>query len=230
MEIQYSLMTFGIPTHALPLNMDGTLDVARSCQQIYAGEPQPTYKPSGTSAAAMVTIQEEEAKDDDSTTTTMIVQFPRPNDVLCGRGGPYQSYGGNLRLTKIADAYREKYQRAERFEKMCIAADVVKLVQASGVRFLKRTPPLGWTVVADTEAREKVGNNLRRPREYFLSPANGGTHKKKKSQKQQQQQQKQPQNTFSLPNPFWGGPKRRKFDEDSTTSGGSMGSQGHDFY
>ena len=64
-------------------------------------------------------------------------------------------------MARIVDLYREQYNEAhERFEKMCIAANIVKQIQESGSRFLQRTPE-GWTIAEDDQARMKIGKALR---------------------------------------------------------------------
>lgn len=69
------------------------------------------------------------------------VLYPLPNDVILGRGRPYQEYVGNQKLARIVERYRMAYQRAaDRFEKTCISMDVVKSVYASGGRFLQKRP------------------------------------------------------------------------------------------
>ena len=124
LEVQYALMTFGIPMQCSPIMADGTLK-----PNIYEEylkerkEKEEKYK---------IEQEEQEKK-------MGHVLYPLSNDVLLGRGRPYQEYVGNLRLAKLVEQHRPTYQRAaDRFEKTCISMDVVKLVYESGGRFLQK--------------------------------------------------------------------------------------------
>jgi hypothetical protein len=89
------------------------------------------------------------------------VSCPLPQDVLLGRGRPYQEFPGNIHLGRIVDLYRDRYkQTTERLEKTVISMEVVQRIQASGGRFLQRKAD-GWEVADDIVPREKISQVLR---------------------------------------------------------------------
>ena len=146
LEVQYSLMTFGIPSEALPVNPDGTLKVQWLFQQICHQRENDAKR------------MEQEAQKSKG-----CILFPSNNDILLGRGRPFQGFPGNLRLAKVLDAHRERYQNAtEHLEKSIIAASIVKTMQESGARFLKREDGLGWELAPDTVAQTKCAQSMRR--------------------------------------------------------------------
>ena len=92
--------------------------------------------------------------------------YPSEKDVLFGRGRPYQEYPGNQHLYHLVKIQKDHYRLAEeRLDKLCISAHVVKAIQESGGRFLRRVTSEGWVEVTDAEARQKVVKALRRPNE-----------------------------------------------------------------
>lgn len=146
LEVQYALMTFGIPMKSIPIRDDGTLKPEINEQ--YLRERQ-------------IKDKEFRRREEDESLRGGVILYPNLNDVLLGRGRPFQQYAGNQRLNRMVDAHREQYQRIiDRFEKTCLSMDIVKLVQESGGRFLQRTQH-GWERVTDFVAREKVSHSFR---------------------------------------------------------------------
>jgi hypothetical protein len=93
------------------------------------------------------------------------ISTPARLDVLFGRGKPYQSHFGNIRLHKFVKRQKERYTTARRHEKLTIATEVVRSIKFAGqepARFLKRsTEGDYWVEVSDFVARQKVGHALR---------------------------------------------------------------------
>ena len=88
---------------------------------------------------------------------------PAENDVLLGRGRPFQEWHGNLQLAKIIDIHRKKYGIADRAEKTAISKDVLSIVKSCKGRFLQQDKATGeWEQLSDAVAREKVSSGFRR--------------------------------------------------------------------
>jgi hypothetical protein len=90
---------------------------------------------------------------------------PAENDVLLGRGRPFQEWHGNLNLAKIIDIHREEYggENAYRAKKTAISKDVLQIVKSCHGRFLQQDKATGeWEEVSDAVAREKVSSGFRR--------------------------------------------------------------------
>jgi hypothetical protein len=93
-----------------------------------------------------------------------IIPYPSPNDVLVGRGVPYQNFAGNRRLNDLIDSKflaNHDPTTIDKFEKTCLYLEVIGTMKESfGGRFLGRTPE-GWKVVDDVVARKKVNSAFR---------------------------------------------------------------------
>ena len=100
-----------------------------------------------------------------SSSEVVVIPYPQPQDVLVGRGCPYQNFSGNQMLSHIIDTqYLETYrtQPTDRFGRTCLFMDVVKTVQTKmGGRFLERIENKGWMIVSDKVARDKVSSAFR---------------------------------------------------------------------
>ena len=93
-----------------------------------------------------------------------IILYPQPDDVLIGKGRPYQNFCGNKRFGAMIDSNLDLYHKGgiDRFAKMCLTMDIVKQVQAYGGRFLERTKDgEAWRVIDDVVAREKTAVGFR---------------------------------------------------------------------
>eukprot|EP00536_Pseudo-nitzschia_multiseries_P011546 jgi/Psemu1/308325/fgenesh1_kg.400_\ len=94
------------------------------------------------------------------------ILLPQPNDVLLGRGRPFQLYSGNLALTATIDRYRTEYTSSKKMHKKAITAEIVSNILLSGGRFLKkvnsdRDTGIDWEVVDFETARLKVSHSFR---------------------------------------------------------------------
>eukprot|EP00934_Nitzschia_sp_Nitz4_P001460 Nitzschia sp. Nitz4//scaffold38_size140716//56163//59474//NITZ4_003140-RA/size140716-processed-gene-0.31-mRNA-1//1//CDS//3329550057//1460//frame0 len=89
------------------------------------------------------------------------ILYPDSLDVLVGRGRPYQEFPGNVRLSAVIEECAGSYGKStEKLEKTVISLQIVQKMKESGTRFLRRTS-VGWEVVDDVIAREKVVQALR---------------------------------------------------------------------
>ena len=105
--------------------------------------------------------KERELKDKEANTNQ--VDAATDSDILLGRGRPSQNHAGNVQLAKLIEERHPIYSKADRFEKLCISWDIVKLVQNDiGGRFLEKDGSSGaWKQVADDQARDKVAYGFR---------------------------------------------------------------------
>lgn len=91
--------------------------------------------------------------------------LPRPNDVLLGRGRPFQLYSGNLALTAKIDENRARYATAKKMHKKTITIEIVERIHESGGRFLRKNSGkngnMAWEEVDFETARLKVSHSFR---------------------------------------------------------------------
>ncbi|MGK3745483.1 MAG: hypothetical protein ACI90V_012344 [Bacillariaceae sp.] len=92
--------------------------------------------------------------------------LPHPNDVLLGRGRPFQLFPGNLALTDTINIYRTRYVASKKMDKKIITSEIVGNIRNSGGRFLKRAnddnhSDVDWVEVDFETARLKVSHSFR---------------------------------------------------------------------
>ena len=167
-------MTFGIPTDVFPVDTKSNVQVethnlwmeqqrkrtkCRKEQQEqrinYQLQPQPYGKPNFSENQVRIP-----SSDHENENSIIIVSIPGPVDVLLGRDKMALCHTGNFRYSQVIQEYHERYDSASRNEKTVIATEIVEKVKGYGGRFLK-AHSMGWTVVEDKIAREKVSNAFR---------------------------------------------------------------------
>jgi hypothetical protein len=148
-------MTFGLAPSVMPIHTDGRFNP--EVNELYLVDRQKIEA-------------EEKRQQQELAKTQKCIDSPGPNDILLGRGRPYQEYTGNHRLAALVEVQREQYQQAAgRFRKTCISMDVVKMIHGIQGRFLQRTNE-GWEAVTDSLAREKVSHSFRTKPTRLLKP------------------------------------------------------------
>jgi hypothetical protein len=142
-EMQYELLTYGIPMNFFPHNLDGEplLDEHRKWIQQRRKKEK--------------TIQK--------SVTERIIILPGPYDVLFGREKMAQEHPGNFRYLRILDEHRDRYDSVPKDGKTDVAVAVVEKVKSSSGRFLK-IDGAGWVEVDDRTARLKVSMAFRSKR------------------------------------------------------------------
>lgn len=68
----------------------------------------------------------------------MTVNKPGKNDVILGRGKPFQQWAGNQFMLSLVDCFRERYHAAERAQKNKIIQEVMDIIKGRGGRFLRK--------------------------------------------------------------------------------------------
>jgi hypothetical protein len=121
-EVQYLLVTFGIPMSVVQIRPDGDL----------IGEPNQQY----LQGRRVLEAKRKRCELNDTSNSNFmsnsknIIEFPSPKDIVLGRGRPFQGFSGNKQLTKLVEAKRLSYQaREDRFEKTSITMEIVKKVK-----------------------------------------------------------------------------------------------------
>ena len=87
---------------------------------------------------------------------------PGPQDILFGRGKPYQERPSNVWFRNLLESYRNRYEVACKSEKTKLATEIVHVVKLKNGRFLKQSQEWDyWVEVDDKMAREKVSHAFR---------------------------------------------------------------------
>ena len=88
--------------------------------------------------------------------------YPKPNDVIFGKGKPCQEFPGNLQLKSLVDEYRDEYNRSNKpRQKTELTIKVVNRIRATGGRFLRRVDGEWQEIMDDAVARDKVSHSFR---------------------------------------------------------------------
>ena len=147
---QYKLMSFGIPMNVFPVSLTGKLKTASHLKWIERRKQKELYMKQHSLPIGAVDI-------------------PSRNDVILGRGRPFNIHPGNRLLHEIVESHFEEYDSAERNEKTRLAKSIVATINRDSGRFLKQHEESGmWVEVSETEARQKVNHSFRRKREFDL--------------------------------------------------------------
>jgi hypothetical protein len=138
-------MTFGIPVRSLPVDTDGVMYLTNLRKWVEERKR----------------LEAERAAEERDNMSSDRIEYPTSVDVLLGKGQPFQTFLGNLRLADQVHQYSNVYLQADRFEKTVISMDLVYKVRESGGRFLKKDEDGTWVLVSDEEARRKVSQSFR---------------------------------------------------------------------
>jgi len=141
-------MTFGISADGLPVDSHGNRDITRTFAWLQERH--------------LLEMQEQEQKrQQQQREGAEAIEYPHPNDVLLGRGRPFQEWPGNKRLSEWIDQYYPVFSESDRSTKTSISKGIVQMVKAAGGRFLKRGDDNDWVLVSDYDGREKVSHAFR---------------------------------------------------------------------
>lgn len=148
LEAQYSLMSYGI-------NIGDCLDEAH---YTFSSEKSERYIQERRNAERVVKQQEAEI-----TASRAIPSFlyPIEKDVLMGRGHPYGTWVGNVRLRALILSFIEDYMEARHSHKSKVALEVVHQVLQDGGQFLHRGNAGFWEAVSLETAKVKVSQIFR---------------------------------------------------------------------
>jgi hypothetical protein len=133
-----TLQTFGIPTYALPLDENGTINIEQNMMQ-----------------------WEKRRKHERMTYKVNRVIVPGPFDVLLGRGRLCQENGGNVRYRFMIEQEKGRYDMASKTDKTKIAKAIVTQIKELTGLFLKEDHGAGWVLVEDDVARAKTAQCFR---------------------------------------------------------------------
>jgi hypothetical protein len=147
MECIYKLMTFGIPSDALPISPSGELKRQRQLDWLNVRREQEAV--AGKETRNQIVVPR--------------IVVPGPHDVLLGRGKPLQRHPGNLRYHHIIESFEDRYESAMKLEKTTIAKEIVQQIKDAEGRFLKQDNT-GWVEIDDAAARYKVSHTFRNHR------------------------------------------------------------------
>jgi hypothetical protein len=141
-EIQYALLTYGIPMKFFPHDLNGDPRLGEHREWIQQRrKKEKSIEKSGIKR----------------------ILLPGPYDVLFGREKTAQEHPGNFRYLRILDEHRDRYDSVPKDDKTDVAVAVVEKVKSSSGRFLK-TDGAGWVEVDDRTARLKVSMAFRSKR------------------------------------------------------------------
>lgn len=109
-------------------------------------------------------------KDASEVNTGKIITKPNSQDVLLGRGRPYQEFAGNRRMLQIVSSRKPEYIALPRDQKRAFVDVVLADVTENGARFLKKIGENAWEEVSLLEATQKVWHALRTKEKTEASP------------------------------------------------------------
>ena len=182
LDIHGDLMTFGIPTMALPvynwISSRQSIEAIKleELNQLSLSEREKAYNDGETAwqhhydstrtksiEANNLEVKVEQKTPSDETIKDDCIAVLQPMDVVRGRERHSQSHTGTLLYQCLIDEYRERYDMCETaIDKTILASAIVVKVKEYGGRFLLRKKgETNWSEADDWAAREKVTNAFR---------------------------------------------------------------------
>ena len=154
-EVKYALHVVGIGSQNLQLEENGDLALGEHRKTLQSWKQKEHEK---SSERKTVVFKKK---------TCAVVESPKTNDVLLGRGKQYLSHPGNMYLDQLVDQYRGRYfdTNTSHFEKTAIIQMTVQLIHDKKGRFLERNnkaAPNVWIEVSDDTAWAKVSRRFRK--------------------------------------------------------------------
>lgn len=159
-ECIYTLLTFGVPRRCFPISNSGELLVDRHWEFV---EMRRRKEADNAHTMHHGNVVVGYANRD--------IVVPKNDDVLLGRGRPYQEHAGNMRCNYIVVDAMEDYEGASRNHKTMIARNLIDRIKAYGGRFLKQSYS-GWEEVDDAEALRKISHSFRTHRQLLKTQNN----------------------------------------------------------
>lgn len=175
-ECKYSLMTFGLPTHCIPL--DENMSLRRDWQMQWIQERRELESGMQCDAIGHFVREQEDfsgARHFDNMTVSdvpifeekkQMIAHPSNKDVLFGRGRPIQDHPGNKLFNSLVESMRSRYESLEqRSDKTMLSQMIVAKVKNAGGRFLKQSlqkdDRIIWEEADDMAAQAKVSHAFR---------------------------------------------------------------------
>ena len=172
-ECQYALKSFGLPQRTFPVNQLGeftTSALDRYISQQFEKERLQIKQEDmevviqGGDDERVMASHRMDDKSGNVESKKKLIAVATFKDVLVGRGKPYQVHPGNLVLGELIAKYYNRYQVGNKKEKAQVCFDVIKEVQDTGGRFLKKNTDINpdmWEEFSLSVAREKVAHAFR---------------------------------------------------------------------
>lgn len=160
MECVYALNSYGIPAHALPIDVHDEIKVKQHLEFLKMRKHQEAWIQEGRLRKLH---DDEEQNKRIRNSKSCVVVVPAMTDVLLGRGKPIFSHRGNATLHMMVKASLPRYEACQIRGKAKVSQSVVDDIKDNyGGRFLKQHSETGiWLVVDDDTARLKVSSLFR---------------------------------------------------------------------
>ncbi|CAJ1969770.1 unnamed protein product [Cylindrotheca closterium] len=139
-ELQLALRSHGIHTQRCPVDLEGNIrrDVSNTWFQ-----------------------KQEKTADTRHNPQLVVLNQPRPQDVLFGKGYGIQHHLGNFWFRNYLMSHRDAYDSAPQSLRTEISTKLARTMFENGTRFLKRAESGEWMEVDLHEATKKVGQLFR---------------------------------------------------------------------
>jgi hypothetical protein len=100
------------------------------------------------------------------------IDAPADDDILLGRGRPFQTHPGNEWMLELAKQHKDLYQKLPKEKKRPIIEELLQTIREQNRRFLRRVEgEKYWEEVSDDIASEKMSHALRAKKEKRTSRA-----------------------------------------------------------
>jgi len=155
-EIMYTLLGFGIPVDLIPFSESGAIKKTNLNRWIAKNIARDRELANGETFSG--------------------VDLPTRDDVLMGKGKPYQHHFGNVYLGDLVEAYKNEYYFApQATDKMGVVYKVMSSIKTRSGRFLEKHDDGWWRESSDVNVMEKVRKRFQRTNVKVLPHGNDCT-------------------------------------------------------
>ena len=202
-EVQYKLLSYGIPVGSLPVNSEGLINRKLHTKFIKMRRMQEEHQEQerllilqAQQHAMMINMNPMALANQLPKPTTVIV-VPSHADVLFGKGKPVQLHIGNIRFANLIEEQMERYNTVMRNMKPTVIKEIMQTIQQQDKgRFLRRDEQKGgmWIEVTPDVAADKVGHAFRnrKPTKFTLATTSSTKKPQKKRVDRPTQAQQKP--------------------------------------
>lgn len=155
-EVQYSLMTFGIPTDCLPITYQGEVKVLAHTKWWQRRKRMEEHRWNNNNNNILHADGEE---------GSYMIDLPAKYDVLLRRGRHYQNHPGNARLRQAMEAYfntnTNNTNSMTTYLTTAVSQIIFQLKTTYGSRFLEMSSQGWWVPVDFMETERRIAKSMR---------------------------------------------------------------------
>lgn len=147
-EVQYRLASFGIPVDLFPITSKNELKKTNHMKWLSMRKVLESTRPNHY-RLQFASLQDQRSK-------SLRINLPGRNDVLMGKGKPFQYHAGNVAMRSMVASCLQEYSASERSKKPDFAKKIISNIESKSGHFLRKDPNGFWVLATADEVQEKL--------------------------------------------------------------------------